>query len=52
VTQQLERRPLAVYDRAYGNVSFIKQTAAIEADPLLRLAANCCVSGTPPASGG
>lgn len=51
-TRQLERRPLAVYDRGYGNASFVKQTAAIEADLLVRLAANRCVFGAPPAYGG
>jgi hypothetical protein len=49
VTRQLPVRPLAVYDRGYGNASFVKQTAAIEADLLLRLASNRCVYGTPPA---
>lgn len=49
VTQQLDSRPLAVYDRGYGNASFVKQTAAIESDLLLRLAANRCVLGAPPA---
>jgi hypothetical protein len=52
VTRQLERRPLAVYDRGYGNASFVNQTAAVEADLLLRLAANRCVFGAPPAYGG
>lgn len=32
VTRQLGVRPLAVYDRGYGNASFVKQTAEIEAD--------------------
>lgn len=48
VTRQLKRRPLAVYDRGYGNARFVKQTAAIEADLLLRLACNRCVFGAPP----
>jgi hypothetical protein len=52
VTRQLPVRPLAVYDRGYGNASFVKQTAAIEADLLLRLASNRCVYGAPPAYGG
>ncbi len=52
VTRQLGRRPLAVYDRGYGNASFVKQTAGVEADLLLRLAANRCVFGAPPAYGG
>lgn len=52
VTRQLPVRPLAVYDRGYGNVSFVNQTAEIESDLLLRLASNRCVYGTPPAYGG
>ena len=45
-------RPLAVYDRGYGNASFVNQTADIEADLLLRLASNRCVYGAPAAYGG
>jgi len=52
VTRQLAVRPLAVYDRGYGNATFVNQTAAIEADLLLRLASNRCLYGTPPAYGG
>jgi hypothetical protein len=52
VTRQLAVRPLAVYDRGYGNASFVNQTADIEADLLLRLASNRCVYGAPPAYGG
>jgi len=48
VTRQLSVRPLAVYDRGYGNVRFVNQTAEIEADLLLRLASNRCVYGAPP----
>jgi DDE superfamily endonuclease len=48
VSRQLGVRPLAVYDRGYGNASFVKQTAMIEADLLLRLASNRCVYGAPP----
>jgi hypothetical protein len=48
VTRQLGVRPLATYDRGYGNASFVKQTADIEADLLLRLASNRCVWGEPP----
>lgn len=51
VTRQLGVRPLAIDDRGYGNASFVKQTAAIEADRLLRLASNRCVYGAPPAYG-
>jgi DDE superfamily endonuclease len=52
VTRQLEVRPLAVYDRGYGNASFVNQTARVEADLLLRLASNRCVYGAPPPYGG
>jgi len=52
VSRQLKVRPLAVYDRGYGNASFVNQTAEIEADLLLRLASNRCVYGVPPAYGG
>jgi len=52
VTRQLAVRPLAVYDRGYGNASFVNQTADIEADLLLRLASNRCVYGAPPPYGG
>jgi hypothetical protein len=48
VSRQLGVRPLAVYDRGYGNASFVNQTDAIEADLLLRLASNRCVYGAPP----
>jgi hypothetical protein len=48
VSQQLGRRPLAVYDRGYGHARFVEQTAEIEADLLLRLASNRCVFGAPP----
>lgn len=49
VTRQLERRPLALYDRGYGNAQFMKLTATIEADLLVRIAANRCVFGAPAA---
>ena len=48
VCRQLSVRPLAVYDRAYGNGRFINATADIEADLLLRLASNRCFWGEPP----
>jgi len=49
VSRQLEVRPLAVYERGYGNANFVNQTAEIEADLLVRLASNRCVYGAPPA---
>ena len=52
VVRHLCVRPLAVYDRGYGNASFVNQTAQVEADLLLRLASNRCVYGAPPAYSG
>jgi len=52
VTRQLSVRPLGVYDRGYGNASFVNQTADIAADLLLRLASNRCVYGAPSPYGG
>lgn len=48
VTQQLSVRPLAIFDRAYGNATFVNQTSAIESDLLLRIASNRCLWGAPP----
>ena len=48
VTRHLDVRPLALYDREYGNAKFVQQTADIEADVLVRLASNRCVWGAPP----
>jgi hypothetical protein len=49
VSRLLGVRPLAIYDRGYGNANFVNQSAEIEADLLLRLASNRCVYGAPPA---
>lgn len=48
VCRGLSVRPLAVFDRHYGNGVFLNHTAEIEADLLLRLASNRCVYGLPP----
>jgi hypothetical protein len=48
VTQVLPVRPLAAFDREYGNASFVNQTAKVAADLLLRLASNRCLWGAPP----
>lgn len=48
VTRQMTVRPLAIYDRGYGNASFVNQTDGIAADLLLRVACNRCVYGAPP----
>ncbi len=52
VSRKLSVRPLAGYDRAYGNAQFVNQTADIEADLLLRLSSNRCLWGHPPAYSG
>ncbi len=48
VCRHLPVRPLATYDRAFGNGHFVNATAEVEADLLLRLASNRCVWGAPP----
>lgn len=52
VTRELGTRPLAAYDRGYGNAKFVQATENIEVDLLLRLASNRCVWGTPSADKG
>jgi hypothetical protein len=52
VSRELDVRPLALYDRAYGNASFVNQTASIASDLLLRLTASRCVYGAAPPYGG
>ncbi len=48
VSRQLPIRPVVAYDRAYGNAPFVKATATVAADLLLRLPGNRCVWGAPP----
>ena len=48
VCRHMTLRPLAVFDRHYGNGIFLKHTAEIEVDLLLRLASNRCLYGVPP----
>lgn len=48
VSQKLTVRPLALYDREYGNASFVNQTAEIEADLLLRVSGHRVLWGAPP----
>ena len=48
VCKQLAVRPIATYDSEYGNARFVKQTAGIKADLLLRLRPNMCLWGAPP----
>ncbi len=49
VTREPGVRPLAMYDRGYGNASFVNHTTRIESDLLLRLSCNRCVYGAAPA---
>ncbi len=48
VCKHLPVRPIAVFDSEYGNASFVKQTAGIAADLLLRLRPNMCLWEAPP----
>lgn len=52
VTRQLSVRPLATFDREYGNASFVNQTQTIEVDLLLRVASNRVLWNAPPAYAG
>ena len=47
VCRDLSVRPLAAFDRHYGNGAFLNHTAEINVDLLLRLASNRCVYGPP-----
>jgi len=51
VCKDLQVRPIAAYDSEYGNASFVKQTAGIEADFLLRLREHVLMGAPPPYSG-
>lgn len=48
VCQNLPTRPLSLWDAEYGCASFIKQTADIAADKLMRLRSNRVLYGAPP----
>ena len=48
VCQNLPTRPLSLWDAEYGCASFVKQTADIAADKLMRLRSNRLLYGTPP----
>jgi hypothetical protein len=52
VVRQLGVRPLALYDRGYGNAQFVTLTDGIETDLLLRLASNRVLYGAPPSYSG
>lgn len=48
VCQNLSTRPLSLWDAEYGCASFIKQTADIAVDKLMRLRSNRVLYGAPP----
>ena len=48
VCPHLPRRPLSLWDAEYGCASFVKQTADIAADKLMRLRSNRLLYGAPP----
>jgi hypothetical protein len=48
VSRALTERPLAVYDREYGNGRFLTLTEGVKADILVRLRSNASVFGAPP----
>jgi DDE superfamily endonuclease len=49
VKQFLEQKVLVVLDSEYGNGSWVKQTAEIEASKLMRIRSNCCLYSNPSA---
>ncbi len=48
VCQHLPTRPITLWDAEYGCASFVKQTADISADKLMRLRSNRLLYGAPP----
>ncbi len=52
VCRHLKVRPLTVWDSEYGCASFVKMTAGIEADKILRLRPNRCLWMAPPPADG
>lgn len=48
VCQNLPQRPLSLWDAEYGCASFVKQTADVVADKLMRLRSNRVLYGAPP----
>lgn len=49
VCKNLPTRPLSLWDAEYGCASFVKQTADIAADKLMRVRSNRVLYGSPPA---
>lgn len=52
VCQKLTTRPLSLWDAEYGCAPFLKQTADIACDKLMRLRSNRVLYGAPPAYSG
>ena len=48
VTELLPNRPISLWDAEYGNAKFVKASADIPADKLMRLRPNLCLWGPPP----
>jgi len=48
VCQRLPQRPLALFDAEYGCAPFVKQSADIACDKIVRLRPNLCLRGAPP----
>ena len=47
VCQHLKQRPISLWDSEYGCAKFVKLTADINADKLMRLRPNRCLFGAP-----
>ncbi len=47
VCQHLTQRPLTLWDSEYGCAPFLKETADLPADKLIRLRTNLCLEGPP-----
>jgi len=48
VCQRLAQRPIALFDAEYGCAPFLRQSADIACDKIVRLRANLCLRGAPP----
>jgi hypothetical protein len=48
VCQRLPQRPIALFDAEYGCAPFLKQSADIACDKIVRLRRNLCLRGAPP----
>ena len=48
VCRHLQQRPITLWDSEYGCAPFVKETANINADQLIRLRPNRCIYAEPP----